>query len=323
MTDFNKMKEFMQAAEKRQKNFNRPENGVDWFVMQQDGSYEARILDIPMMTSGSHWGILTGFEGRKGGPIKCPKIYDDSPCPACEVVEMLAVSADTKEREQAKKWKARAKYPIVLVDLNEDSNLPRPRIWEATYQALEAIHSWGSNPKYGDITHPENGRNITIVKSTVKKGAFEYAEYDIQPDPDRTSINLEGVVLPDLHKIFKPRSYEDIEYAMQNGQYPKLPDQESFEEEEKPAPKVNRFTKPSKPTNSKPAPTQYSKGLPVTKTLDEEAVEESVALVEEEFIPETVEKPATLPAVTPSPKAKPALTAMLQGRLASLKGNRK
>ena len=308
MVDFNQMREFMNAAQKRQKSFNRNENGTDWFLMQQDGSYEVRILDIPMLTVGSHWGILTGNEGRKGGPIKCPKIYNDSPCPACEVVEMLAVSSKKEEQEQAKKWKARAKYPVVLIDLNEDSPAPVPRIWEATYQALEAIHTWGANPKYGDITHPDNGRNVTIVKSTVKKGSFEYAEYHVQPDPDRSSIDLSQIKMPDIKKIFEPRPYADIEYALQYGQYPKN-SEESFEEEAPPAPKVNKFTKPSAPAGVKPVPTAYAKGLPATKTRDEEP---------EEATAEPEEQPARAPIAAPASE-KPALTKTLQSRLAGLK----
>lgn len=305
MVDFNKMKEFMSAAQQRQKSFTRSEGGVDWFSMKQDGSYEVRILDIPMMTSGVHWGILKGIENKPGGTIKCPKVFNDSPCPVCEMVEALAVSSKAEEQEQAKRWKAKIKYPVILIDLREDVPAPKPRVWEATFQALEDIHSWGSNPKYGDITHPQNGRNVEIVKTTVRRGAFEYAEYKVQPDPDRSSINLQGVTMPDLQKVFKPRSYEDIEYAILNGKYPGQ-NEESFEEEKPKAP-ANRFTTPSIP--SKIVPTNYSKGLPGPKVRDE--VEDET----EELITETLEAPV-------APPSNPGLTKMLQGRLQSLKGKK-
>lgn len=299
--DFNKMKQFMESAKSRQKSFGRSDGGVDWFTMKQDGSYEVRILDIPMLTTGAHWSILRGEGMRKGGSIKCPKIYDDSPCPVCEMVEMFSNSSNEEEQKQAKELRAKPRYPILLIDLNEEGSVPKPRVWEAPYQALEEIHRWGSNPKYGDITHPENGRNAEIVRTTVKKGSFEYAEFKIMPDPDKSSIDLQGVQIPDLRALFKPRSYEEIEYAMNYGEYPKT-GTESFEEEEpaKPAAKANKFTKPT--------PKPYDKGLPAPKVAEE---------AREEPAPESAPVQAA-----PAAASKTSVTNLLKSRLANMKGKK-
>lgn len=232
-------------------------DGTNWFSMKKDGDYEVRILDIGDFSSGVHWNVLEGKEGRAGGTLRCPLVYNggSGSCPVCELVEQMANSENAHERKQAQELKVQIRYPILLVDLNQPGK-PVPRVYEAPISVVQGIMKWVANRKYGNIMDLDTGRNIVISRSKDHKG---FTKYEVMPDPETSKIEIDPESIPQLREILKPRSREDIEYAIENGELPELNKSDSAEEPE-------QARKPSK----------YSKGLPSQKTRDEEQLDSRV-----------------------------------------------
>ncbi len=259
--DIAKIKSFWENDAKRKQEIGlyAKRDGLNYFVIKDEGEYEIRVLELGTFYAGAHWGILEGREGRNGGSVKCPRAFDSSDCPVCELVETMFNSDNPKDREQAENWKVKIRYPILVIDLNEKGTEPTPRIYEAPKTVYEGIMKWITNPKYKDVTDLETGRNMTIIRSKRKDG---FVQYDVQPDPTPSAIDIDPEKLPKLEEVLRPRSYGDIEYALQNGSYPDKP---SEDVEEKEAPR-----RPAAAAPSLRKPTPYAKGLPATKTADEE-----------------------------------------------------
>ena len=270
--DLSRAKKMMENMKSRSKQFStKSSGGLDYWVCKEEGDYEIRVLQISddHNVTGVHWGVLKGKEGRNGGTVKCPAVWDSSPCPVCELVQNYYSSDDDEERKIAEKLKVNLKFPMLILDVNEDG-APKPRIYEGPKTAQMAVVKLLANPKYAGLLDLEQGRNLTLTR--YKEG--DYTKYSVIADPDRSRANVDPEKLPNLDEVMKPRSYADIEYALVNGEYPPNAD----EDEETP--------------KEKKKPTQYDRGLPATKTRDEEPED-----IEQEEVPvvkktlKAVEKP--------------------------------
>ncbi len=241
------------------------EGGYKWFNMREDGEYDIRVLEWhPDMMAGSHWNVLEGKEGKKGASVRCPKVYDmRNACPICEKVIELSKSDHPDDRTYAKALQVKITYPMIVLDLNEQSDQIIPRIFESTKTVWDEVLNWSKNPRYGDVTDYETGRGLTVSRDKNRKPKM----YVVMPHPDRQAIDLTGIDLPDLKVALKPRSYDDLANALLTGELPPLPK----DEQQKPrqARPVQR-TIQSRPPAIAPKPSAYSAGLPATKTQDEE-----------------------------------------------------
>lgn len=310
--DINKIKKFWDERNSRRaaNGVGTSRDGVEYFSVRQDGEYEIRVLELGDFDCGQHWHVLEGKDGKSGGTIKCPRAYDGSPCPVCEVVEVMYASQDSADRDQAKKWKVQVRQPMLVLDLKEDEKTRVPRIYEAPSSVYEKVLKWITNPKYRDVTDFQTGRNLTLLRTRDHKN---FVTYEVQPDPQETPITVNPDKVPNLREVMKPRSYEDIEYAMQHGEYPKR----DAEEVEKPAPQKTA-------AKTEKAPTKYQRDTPAPKTKNEaparrgplSAVEEDYQ-DEEDDIPDTTQPPKAPPA---APKAAaPARTGSIADKLAAMR----
>lgn len=238
--------------------------GQNTFKTPEDGDYEVRVLGMENFMIGIHWGVLKARQGKKSGAaIKCPKAFDNSPCPVCEWIDELMQSEDANNHAFAKELELQIKYPMLVLDLQDESGEPVVKVYEAPWSVYNGVIEWCANPKFGDITDFKTGRNITIKRTTTG-----VTRYQVQPDPDRTPVDVDESSLPNLMEIFAPRSYEDIQYAIENGE---LPETERQQERGR-AQQIGRGNRPSvsAPSAGRRAPTAYGRGLPAPKTQDEE-----------------------------------------------------
>lgn len=252
-------------------------DGNKYFSIKKDGQSYIRVLAIETFMLGSHWGVLDGKEGRNGKALRCPKAFDNSPCPICQAVLQLSKSEDPYDQKQAEAWQVKIKYPMLVINLEEASDEFVPRLYEAPKSIWQAVLEWCSNPQWGDITSLESGRNVTITREKAKGSKM----YTFQPDPNQTSIEIDPNTLPDLKTAFAPESFEDLQYAMTNGILPP-----KAKEEDK---KIKRnFAVATAPATKKPTP--YSKGLPAPKVQDEEPEEQDEVETQEVPAPRAVKR---------------------------------
>jgi len=176
-------------------------------------------------------------------------------CPVCSEVKKLYQTKNKEDAELAKKIKAQVRVLYNIVDLEEpDKGVV---VWMSGVDVLEQLLAYYGNPKYGELSDPEKGRNITVYLTEGKNTKSGYNEYNVQPDPDRTEIaNPEWLgLMVDLDSMVKPISSDELEALLKG-----LPPPE--EKEEKPVSK--KETKPEEISGtvtikSKPEPKSESK----------------------------------------------------------------
>ena len=250
------------------------EAGYSYFQMKEPGKYEVRIIDMLPQQSAQHWGILSGKDGKFGGGVRCPKVYDGSDCPVCEYVESLKIRNDKESENEIKEIRAKFKYPMTVLWIGDDSESPKPRIFEAPHQVFEPLMEYLENPKYVDLLDYQRGRNITILRT----GRGRDTKYSIQVDPDKSSVDIDVDSLPDLRTALKPPSYEQIQYALENGTWPEKDESPRTPEPQRP-----------KPTPAVNPPTSAKKFRAVPKETEQEDVPDHVPVEHEE------EKETSLP----------------------------
>ena len=132
-------------------------------------------------------------------------------CPVCEMVRELYKTKEKDDADLAKTVKAQTRVYYNIIDL--DNTEKGVQVWGSGVDALEQILAFCANPMYGDISDPENGRNISIVMTEGKNTKSGYNEYTVQPDPERTPLgNPEWILsMVDLDALVKPISYEELE----------------------------------------------------------------------------------------------------------------
>lgn len=271
----------------------RAANGIGrggWFSMKQDGEHEIRILKLAEFSTGTHWGVIEGENGKPQS-IRCPKVFSGKPCPVCELVAELSASESQESQEKAAKLAAQVKYPMVIIDA-ESEDL-EPKIYEAPKSVFYAVWDLiaSKSGRYKDLLSLENGRNVILQRDSKKK---RWVDYKIVPCPDRSSFDVDPKAVAELLETFKPASYEDIVYAMEHGQFP---------ESRKDEPRQSKAAQPAK---------KYSQGLPAPKTRQEEPEE-----AEEEF--EDIPEPPMPKAQTQAaPTRRVGLSAELKNKVAGL-----
>ena len=124
---------------------------------------------------------------KKETSCACLVAEGHAECPICEVVKGLWKTKSKEDIELAKSIKAMTRVYYNVVDLNEKKKGVQQ--WQTGVDVLEQFLGYIGNPKYGDVTDPENGRNIVVIhtKGTETKSGFN--ETIVQPDPDRTPID--------------------------------------------------------------------------------------------------------------------------------------
>lgn len=132
-------------------------------------------------------------------------------CPVCEEVKELYKTKNKDDADLAKSIRAQVRILYNITDL--DSPDKGVQVWMSGVDVLEQLLGFCANPKYGDISDPENGRNIDLFMAEGKNTKSGFNEYNVQPDPERSPIQDPEWLLQmvDLDALVKPISYEELE----------------------------------------------------------------------------------------------------------------
>jgi hypothetical protein len=140
----------------------RSEQGV-W--KPKDGDNLIRIMppwdenvDTFFVQGGAHFNV-----GPQGKVFSCPRQSDNSAeCYLCDLVDQLG-SGDEADREEAKDLRVRRSWMVNVVDLKDPG--AGVKVWKAGVKAFKQLLEYIEDPDYGDITDPETGYNIKVMKS--------------------------------------------------------------------------------------------------------------------------------------------------------------
>lgn len=214
-------------SESRSGNYNNAE-----YDKLKQGKNVRRIL-WPKGDSDSFYseGFLHFNLGEDGNTVvTCPKTFGSKErCPICEYVEELQKSKNKEDAKLASKLKATRKIYVNTISRDDDEETPKvlPIGVTVLKGLLEAI----CDPDYGDITDPDEGRDVTITR----KGEGMKTEYSVLIKPkasivsdDLSASEIEDE-MTDLDSLFVKKSYEELQDVL-NGE--SLEDDDDEEDEE-------------------------------------------------------------------------------------------
>ena len=157
-----------------------------------------------------HFGL--GSEGKS--VATCPKTWGSKEkCPICEYVEQLQKSKNKDDKKLANDIKAKRRIYINVLNRDDEEDGDTPKVLPIGVMTLKGILETICDADYGDITDPEDGRDITIIR----KGKGLQTTYSVLPKPksseaceDKTPEELEEE-MTDLDSLFIKKSYEELE----------------------------------------------------------------------------------------------------------------
>jgi hypothetical protein len=131
-------------------------------------------------------------------------------CPICDFIKKLYSTKNKEDAELAKSIRAQQRVIFNIVNLDDTSK--GVQIWMTGTDILEQILGFDANPKYEDVTDPENGRNLVVNFTEAKQSKTGWNDYKVQPDPDRTPVSDPELLLQmnDLDAIVKPTTVENM-----------------------------------------------------------------------------------------------------------------
>lgn len=175
----------------------------DYFTTKE-GKNRIRIL--PSWTSkGPHAGrfffkgiLHYGFkvEGR-GRAFPCLIMFDEhAACPSCAFAEALKDNGSEELDKIAQRVRSKSKYYVNVLDRKNPAN--KIQIYGMTRTMMRTLRGYLQDPDYGDITDPEEGRDLTIEKT----GSGLATKYEIRISPKTSPIGIEDWKTQ-LHKLSK------------------------------------------------------------------------------------------------------------------------
>jgi hypothetical protein len=132
-------------------------------------------------------------------------------CPACALKDNLYGTKEPSDAEYARSILAKTKVFYNIVDLDDIEK--GVQIWTSGIDVLEQLLAYVSNPKYGDIADPVQGRNIDLYFTDASKSKSGFNSYRVQPDPDRTEIQDPSWLekMHNLDELVKVLSFEELD----------------------------------------------------------------------------------------------------------------
>ena len=136
------------------------------------------------------------------------------PDPIKEFAEELQSTGDRDEWKHGKKLEPKKRtYVPILVRGEEDQGV---KFWGFGTQIYEQLLKKIENPKWGDITHPTEGRDIEVTfEKATSDNSFPKTTIDV--DPERTPVTRDMNVLeslkemPDIKTLWSEPSYEELQ----------------------------------------------------------------------------------------------------------------
>ena len=177
----------------------RPEEGKD---------YNVRIVAIPNNDGQpfvDRW-YYYGIGGEKAGAILAPHQFGKKD-PIQDLINKLREDGSDASRELAKKLYPKMRtYAAVVVRGEEDKGV---RLWAFGKMIYQDLLRLMLDEDYGDITDPENGRDIKVT--VTKTPGKQFADTKIQPRANQSPLSKDrDQVKTWLTAIPKIDDYEEI-----------------------------------------------------------------------------------------------------------------
>lgn len=159
-------------------------------------------------TVGQHFGFSIGGRNRA---ISCPESIGKGKCPVCMFIARLKNSDDAAHVKLADRIRANRRYFVNVIDREEPDKV---KIYGTNKKFVEAILDASDDPDIGDMTDPQSGRDITIIR----RGSGLRTRYSYRIRTKESSVDFDTKELYQLDKeVDEWLSYDAmVEYLKNN-----------------------------------------------------------------------------------------------------------
>lgn len=141
-------------------------------------------------TVGQHFGFTIGGRNRA---ISCPESVGKGKCPVCMFIARLKNSDDAAHVKLADRIRANRRYFVNVIDRENPDSI---KIYGTNKKFVETILDASDDPDIGDMTDPESGRDITIIR----KGSGLRTRYSYRIRTKESSVDFN---VKDLYQLDK------------------------------------------------------------------------------------------------------------------------
>lgn len=181
------------------------------------GKQQVRIVPYIHNPSNPFIELLFHY-GFAGKTILSPTTRGEAD-PLVEFANQLKSTGNRDDWELSKQLTPKLRtYVPVLVRGEESEGV---KFWGFGKNVYQELLAFFSDPDYGDLTDPTNGRDITVEFKTAQELGKNYPETYIRVKPNQTPITEDNSVIgmlknqDDLSTMFKSYSYDDLKSLLE------------------------------------------------------------------------------------------------------------
>lgn len=205
--DFEALRRKLQENQPSEKKDQTQERPKAKFWNPKNGTNIIRIL--PGKTRGNDFYVETLVHWVENTPVNCRRMEGHDDCPICKQVKALYEAGETSK---ASKLRASKRYYFNVIDRENEAE--GPMVYGCGVKVFNQVLSIMIDPDYGDITDPDNGFDLKLIR-TPKGGSN--VDYNVTPRRNESPLNIDGweEKMYDLSLLAEVKSPEEIEKIIQ------------------------------------------------------------------------------------------------------------
>ena len=223
------------------------EVGRSDFWTAKEGKNTIRILpwkNVFFFKAILHYGFKRAGGGKRDMAYPCLLMDEEAKsCPVCDYYEKLSKSSDEDKAKLAQRIRPVTKYYVNLFD--RDRLQDGIRMFGFSGKMMKALRGYLEDEDYGDITDPEEGRDVILTREGT---GFTTTSYEIRVRAKSSPVDYKGweeelheldkeVVTQEVDKEFLEKQVASLKKILSGdeeeaGRRPKKPKKGEEEEEE-------------------------------------------------------------------------------------------
>ena len=124
-------------------------------------------------------------EGMDTTVIRCLRDRKES-CPFCDLTRRLRDSSDPALQKMADDTKSSERHLMNILVMSDPSS--GIQVYETGPKVYGDILDFAANPAWGDLFHPQHGRNVSLLMTPGNQTKSKWNEYKVQPHPNPTDV---------------------------------------------------------------------------------------------------------------------------------------
>ncbi len=185
------------------------EVGRSDFWTAKEGKNTVRILtwkNVFFFKAILHYGFKRVGGGKKDMAYPCLLMDEEAKsCPICDYYEKLSKSSDEDKAKLAQRIRPVTKYYVNLFD--RDRLQDGIRMFGFSGKMMKALRGYLEDEDYGDITDPEEGRDVILTREGT---GFTTTSYEIRVRAKSSPVDYKGWE-EELHELDKEVVTQEVD----------------------------------------------------------------------------------------------------------------